>query len=230
MTAFIAGPYEFISDDGVEHALPEAYAPLVKAYEALNYSAGAISPAEATQFSSMGIAPPRGWQVLDSKEPKAVILDTAKGKVGVVYFPEIKKAGGDPTPEQLQAISRKLKELRPQVKLLVGVSPWGVQTESDFIEKQKPDLDVLLGSGTGVGFSAKADQGNGRVLWMHTYTKGKAIYTIDLLAWPSEKSFKWEKEVNFTTQAVVLDDTFNPTPALEQMLQNVPDPGDKQAK
>ena len=177
----------------------------------------------------MGIAPPKGWQVLDPKEPKAVVVNTAKGDVGVVFFPEVNKTGTDPSPEQVEAIARKVKELRPLVKLIVGVSPWGVQTESDFLDKHKPDLDVLLGSGTGVGFSAKPDQ-TGRILWMHTYTKGKAVYTIDLLAWPDGRSFKWNKNANYTSQAVVLDDTYAPTPAMEQLLQGVPDPGDKEAK
>jgi hypothetical protein len=116
-----------------------------------------------------------------------------------------------------------------------------VQTESDFLEgelkfdgqkSEKPELDVLLGSGSGVGFSAKPAQ-NGRVLWMHTYTKGKAVYSIDLLAWPgdrTDRAFKWEKDANFTSQAVVLDETYAPTPAMEQLLHGIPDPGDKQAK
>jgi hypothetical protein len=65
---------------------------------------------------------------------------------------------------------------------------------------------------------------------VHTYSKGKAIYTVDVLAWPGEKGFKWEPGTNFTTQAMVLDDTYTPDPGIEQLLQNVPDPGDKQAK
>jgi hypothetical protein len=228
-TLIIAGPYEFISDDGKDHALPEAFVPLVKAYEALGYDAGAVSPAEAAKFSSLKTAAPKGWQVLDQKEPKTVILDSPKGKVGVVFFPEAKKPGDDPSPQTVQAINRVIKDLRPQVKLVVGVSPWGVQTESDFLEKSKPDLDVLLGSGGGVGFSAKPSEG-GKTLWMHTYSKGKAIYTVDVLAWPSGKEFKWESGTNYATQALVLDDTFTPDSGIEQQLQNVPDPGDKQAK
>lgn len=201
----------------------------MEAYEALGYSSGALSPAEAEKLASLNVSPPKGWQVLDPKEPKAVILDTPKGKVGVVYFPEAKKPGDDPTEQVAQAVVKKLKELRPSVKLLVGVSPWGVQAESDFLEKSKPDLDILLGSGTGVGFKAKPAEG-GRTLWMHTYSKGKAIYTIDVLAWPGAKGFKWDMGTNFTTEAVVLDDTYAPDPAMEQRLQAVPDPGDKQAK
>ena len=228
-SVFIAGPYEFISDDGADHALEEAYAPLVKAYEKLNYNTGAVSQAESATFSRLGIAPPKGWLVLDAKEPKSVILDSANGKIGVIFFPEAKKPGDDPSPEAVKVITRKIKELRPQVKFLVGVSPWGVQPESEFLEKIRPDLDVLLGSGSGVGFSAKPAVG-GRVLWMHTYSKGKAIYTIDVLAWPGAKNFKWEMGTTYTTQAVVLNEDYKPDPGMEQLLQGVVDPGDKPTK
>lgn len=226
---FIAGPYEFISDDGTEHAMPDAFAPLVKAYDSLGYDAGAVSQAEAEKLASLQLSPPKGWQVLGPKDPKAVVLDTAVGKVGVLFLPEAKKPEDDPSPEVVTAIARKIKELRPQVSLMIGVSPWGVQAESDYLDKSKPDLDILLGSGSGVGFSAKPST-SGRVLWMHTYSKGKALYTIDVLALPGQKNFKWEQGSNFNTKVVLLNEDFSPDPGMAQLLQNVPDPGDKAAK
>jgi hypothetical protein len=233
-TIFIAGPYEFISDDGQDHAEEESYAPLVKAYEKLNYDTGALSPAEAAKFASLGLAPPKGWVVLDAKEPKTVILNTAQGKVGVIFFPETKaSAKGDehaaPGSDLILAIERKIKELRPQVNLVVGVSPWGVQDESDYLEKTKPGLNMLLGSGPGIGFMAKP-AADGKVLWMHSYSKGKALYTVDLLAWPGAKDSTWEAGKNYTTKAVILDQDVSPDPGMEQLLQGVPDPGDKHAK
>ncbi len=223
---FIAGAYEFISDDGHEHALPQAYPPLVKAYDMLRYDAGVLSPAEAKNFADMKIAGPQGWLTLEAKAPVVKMLTTNVGKVAVVFLPVGKKPGDGPTPDQEQAIARALKDARSQARLVVGVSPWGVQAESDYLENAKPDLDVLLGSGSGVGFSAKPAQAS-RVLWMHTYSKGKAIYTVDLLALPGEKGFKWELGTNYLTQAVVLDDTYTPDQAMTGLLADVPDPGDK---
>lgn len=214
----------------MEHAEEEAYKPLAKAYEALAYDAGAVSPAESAKLASLGAAPPSGWVTLDPKEPKAVTLDVPGGKIGVVYFPEAKTPGDDPSEQQIQAIARIIKELRPSVRMVIGVSPWGAQAEGDYLDKHKPDLDILLGAGTSAGgFKAKPSTG-GRTLWAHTYTKGKAIYTIDVLAWPGAKGFKWELGTNFTSQAVALDESFAPAPAMEQLLQAVPDPGDKKAK
>ncbi|GFK95149.1 hypothetical protein NNJEOMEG_03007 [Fundidesulfovibrio magnetotacticus] len=189
----------------------------------------AVSPAEAGKLAHAGVKLPSKWVTLDPKEPKTVFIDSARGKVAVIYFPEAKKPGEDPSEAQLSAIQRAVKEARSQAKLVVGVSPWGSHAESDFLEKTKPGLDILLGLGSGVGFSAKPAEG-GRVLHMRSYTKGKAIYTLDLLEMPSDKGFKWEQGTNYTTQAVVLDDSYPPAPAMEQLLQGVEDPGDKQAK
>ena len=226
---FIAGAYEFISDDGADHAVEEAYAPLVAAYDSLRYDAGALTPAESAKLASKGIAAPKGWVVLDPKEPRTKLLDTPKGKIGVVFFPMGKKPGDGPTEDQAQAVARKIKELRSQSAMVIGVSPWGVQAESDYLEKVRPDLDVLLGSGPGVGFSAKPYE-SGHVLWMHSYSKGKAIYTLDLLAMPGDKNFKWEMGSNYTTQALVLDEKITPDQEMTDRLQDVPDPGDKTAK
>jgi hypothetical protein len=109
----------------------------------------------------------------------------------------------------------------------VGVSPWGVLGESEYLENAKPVLDILLGSGSGVGFSGKPSA-NGRTLWMHTYNKGKAVYAVDVLSWPGSKDFKWEAGSTFTSQAVILDDTFTPAPEIEALFKGVPDPNDRQ--
>lgn len=209
--------------------MEEAYAPLVKAYDSLRYDAGALTPAEAGKLASKGIAAPNGWVTLDPKEPRTQFIDSPKGKIGVVFFPMSKKVGDGPTEDQAQAINRKIKELRSQSVMVIGVSPWGVQAESDYLEKTRPDLDVLLGSGPGVGFSAKPYVG-GRLLWMHCYSKGKAIYTLDLLTMPGDRNFKWEMGSNYTTQALILDDKIQPDQEMTELLQNVPDPGDKTAK
>lgn len=187
---------------------------------------GVLSREESKKFSALGRLAPRGWHSPQDKEPVSVILDTPGGKVGVVIFPEAKKAGEAPGEDISRAVSRAAKELRPQVKLVIGVSPWGVTAENEFLEQARPDLDVLLGSGDGVGFSAKNANGN-RTLWMHSYTKGRALYVLNILDWPVEKNFKWDVDKNFTTQAIILEDHYAPDPEMEKRLQSVPDPGDK---
>lgn len=226
---FISGPYEFISDDGLDQAEKQAWLPLLQAYGALGYDAGAFTPLEAKAMAELGGSAPANWLTLAAAEPVSTVIERSGRKIGVVYFPEGKKPGDGPNDKAAQAIARKLKELRGSVDLVVGVSPWGTNAESEYLEKTKPELDILLGSGSGVGFSAKTANA-GRTLWMRTYSKGKAVYTVDVLAWPGAKNFKWEQGTSFTTQAVVLDENFPADPAMEKLLENVPDPGDKQAK
>jgi len=225
-TLVIGGPFEFISSDGQDHAMEASFAPLVKAYDALGYNSGAMSMAEAAKFQSLGIAPPHGWVTLDPKEPRTVILAANGHKVGVVYFPEGKHPDDLPAEDTLSKVSRALKELRPQVALLVGVSPWGSQATHDYLEKTAPDLDILLGAGLGVGFMARPAL-DGKVLLAHAYYKGKAIYAIDVLALPGAKDFKWVAGTNFSSKAVALDEAFPPDPDMERLLQGVQDPGDK---
>jgi hypothetical protein len=206
--------------------MPDAFLPLLDAYASLNYNVGALSREESRKFAALGRVAPKGWHSPLDKEPVSVVLDTPGGKVGVVIFPEAKKAGETPGEDVMRAVSKAAKELRAQAKLVIGVSPWGVHGESEFLEQTKPDLDVLLGTGEGVGFSAKPANGN-RTLWMHSYTKGRALYSLDLLDWPGEKNFKWDTGKNYATQAIILEDNFVPDPEMEKRLQNIPDPGDK---
>ena len=222
---FIGGPYELISDDGEDHAVEGSYAPLAKAYSALGYQAGALSQAEAAKLQSLSVPPPAGWVTLDAKEPKTVILTANGHKIGVIYFPEAKHPGDLPSEDVLDRISHAIKELRPQVELVAGVSPWGVTAENDYLEKAHPDLDILFGAGLGVGFMARPAAG-GKTLWTHAFNKGKALYTIDVLAMPGAKGFKWEAGKSFAAKAVSLDDSVAEDPAMRRLLDGVRDPGE----
>lgn len=239
-----------MAQDGDEQAVPDAMAGLVKAYEALNYSAGAVGQEELARLARQGVAPPGGWLVLDPKEPRTRLIDTPKGKVGLVFFPEVKGLGDTPLETapgkegfsliprarkeasstleaEAKALAKAIKELREGgAAMVVGISPWGSQAEADYLEGHRPDLDILLGAGSGVGFMAKPEN-NGRTLWMRTYTKGKAVYQIDVLAWPSGKGFKWEEKKNYQSKALLLDDAVKPDPDMERLIHGLADPGDK---
>jgi hypothetical protein len=225
-TVFIAGAYEFLADDGEDAPDPKAWPALAKGFASLDYSAGALSPEEAKALQDQGLKMPPAWVALDNKKVQSTILTVAGGKIGVLFFPVLAKPGASVDEGLVHLIEQEAQKLKPQVNLVVGVSPWGVQNESDFLDKVKPGLDVLLGSGPGVGFSAKPSP-NGKVLWMHTYTKGKAIYTVDLPAWPTDKDFQWTLDGNYSTKAVLLDDSFQTDPGMVDIFQGIPDPNDK---
>lgn len=225
---FVAGAFEFIADDKSEKPDNNAWEPLVKAFDKLGYSIGGLSPAEAEALEAHGLKLSGDWLTLDPKEVRSCVVNTPGGQIGFVYFPVLKSAMDSPTEATLERIAREASRLRAaKVKLVVGVSPWGVQNESEYLEKSKPVVDVLLGSGPGVGFSAKPADG-GKVLWMHTFTKGKALYTVDVLDWPdADQPVRWEQGKNYTTRVLVLDDSYTPDPTVAALFQGVPDPNDK---
>lgn len=222
---FVAGAYEFISDDGVDTPDAKAWASLSKAFAMLDYSVGALTPVEAAAFKANAVDVPKHWLALDSKEVVTTVVDTSGGQVGFVFFPMLKTVMATPSENIIAKIDKETAKLRGQVKVVVGVSSWGVQNEADYLEKAKSLPDMLLGSGPGVGFAAKATA-SGKVLWMHTFSKGKALYSVDMLAWPQGQGFKWEMGTNYTTQALVLDDSYPPNAAVEALFAGVPDPND----
>lgn len=173
-------------------------------------------------MAANSVAPPANWLTLSERDVQTAVLQKPGGTIGVVFFPMLKNPKAQPGDDVIQKIDKEVAKLRPTVSLVVCVSPWGVESEAYFLEKAKTVPDVLLGSGPGVGFSAKPSAG-GRALWMHTYNKGKAIYSLDVLQWPTAKGFKWELGSSFTSQAMILDDTYPAAPAMESLFEGVPD-------
>ena len=190
---------------------------------------GSLTPVEAKALAEHDVAPPANWLTLSDKDVQTTVLEKSGAKIGVVFFPMLKNPKAQPGDDMIQKIDKEVAKLRPTVSLVVGVSPWGVESEAYFLERAKTVPDVLLGSGPGVGFAAKPAQ-NGRTLWVHTYNKGKAIYSLDVLQWPTTKGFKWELGTGFTTQAIILDETYPADPAMESLFEGVPDLTDKKDK
>jgi hypothetical protein len=215
-TVFIAGPYELLSADTPPPPAQNVWPALSKAFARLNYSAGCVSPAEAKALADQGLPLPPGWQTL-GKEVLSQVIETPGGNIGVLFFPAVSVPEAGPSPEVMAKIAREAKKLRPSVKLLVGVSSWGVYAERIYLEKAGPVLDVLLGGGDGVGFSARPAAG-GRTVWMHSYSQGKAVYELNVLAWPGGAGFAWEPETRFTSRAILLDQTLAPEPEMEALF------------
>ena len=190
---------------------------------------GSLTPEEAKAMAEHGVTPPANWLTLSYKDVQTSVLDTPSGKIGVVFFPLLKNPKAQPSEDMIQKIDKEVAKLRPSVSLVAGVSPWGVESETYYQDKAKTLPDVLLGSGAGVGFSAKPSAKE-HVLWMHSYNKGKAVYSADVLQWPTGKGFKWVPETNFTTQAIILDDTYKADPEMDTIFEGVPDLNDKHAK
>jgi hypothetical protein len=223
-TVFIAGPYEFLDEDNSAAPADAAWPALSKAFNLLGYTSGCVSPAEAKEFADRGLSIPSNWKVL-GKDVQSQVLETPNGKIGLVFFPVLNKHEATPSPETIDSIVKEAKRLKPTVKLLVGVSGWGVYNESVFLDSALPVLDVLLGGGEGAGFAAKPST-NSRTLWMHSYTKGKAVYALDILAWPTATGFTGEPGTQYASRAILLDMSYAQDPAMEGLFKDITPPQD----
>lgn len=219
VAVFIGGPYEFLASDDSNAPPEEAWPVLPKAFDLLGYSSGCVSPAEVKAMADRGLSLPPNWREL-GKDVRSQILETPHGKIGLIFFPVLAKPDAEPSPDTIDKIAKEAKKLRPSVQLVVGVSGWGLTNERVYLEKASPVLDVLLGGGDGPGFSAMPS-GDSKTLWMRSYTKGKALYVLDVLAWPTVRGFSWEPGRQYDTRVMLLDASYAPNPAMDELLKGV---------
>ncbi len=95
-------------------------------------------------------------------------------------MPELPDSGKGPTEAQMDAVMGEAEKLRPQVNLVIGLSPWGYQGEVNVLgsAEDKRGLDVLIGGGHGSGNRGKIMAG-GRTLWMRPFPKGKGVHHVN---------------------------------------------------
>ncbi|MBF0482076.1 MAG: hypothetical protein HQK81_12110 [Desulfovibrionaceae bacterium] len=212
----LAGPNEILpSDSGDAPPDPKVLPALVAAYGKLGYNAGYITVAEGKALASAGAALPPGFLTAGDAPQKAVYT-IGGNTIGVVFFPELGRAEG-PSEAAIQAVAGAAASLRPDVKLVIGVSPWGSEAESRYLAHAKPAVDVLLGGGPGIGLTARPDA-TGKVLWMRSFGKGKTLDALDLLAWPGGADFTWKDKVNFTFQVISLGDDYAAKPEIDALF------------
>ena len=213
---FIAGPNEILPSDSGD-APPEAKVlpVLAKAYGLLGYTLGYLGAAEGKALADAGAPLPPGFLVAGEAPQKAVYAVGAN-KIGVVFFPELGRAA-NPGDAVVQAIERAAASLRPEVKLVIGVSPWGSDAERYYLEHARPAVDVLFGGGPGIGLTARPDA-TGKVLWMRAFGKGKTLDTLELTAWPGGVDFTWRDKGNYAFQVISLGDDFAAKPEIDALF------------
>jgi hypothetical protein len=193
--------YEF-SPFGLEtDRHPVVVANLKRAYELLGYDIALMSPADAMVFSHAGLDAGPAWSGPLAK-PQLVVRDVPGGSLAFVLFPD----SGQHDPDMEEAIARFAESLRGEGKynLIIGVSTWGADRENDFIERRGDAFDIILGSGTGPGYTGLYMR-EGRLLWARPFTKGRSVnsVTIPTLPEPGQK-IVWEPQASIFTEAVSL--------------------------
>jgi len=179
---------------------------MAKAFERFSYDMVCLAPEEAEALKNQGVEIPKDWVTL-GEEPQSRIIKKDGLNIAVLFFPMPEKIGETPSDKLMGKVSRAAKELRDKGDLVVGVSPWGLDSEETFSKLKKGSVDILLGAGPGSGIYARPVP-YGETLWTRAYPKGKAINELELLELPSKDKFLWELNSNFKAVVLPLDDKF----------------------
>jgi len=213
--ALFAGPYEILSPytgaAGGTHMQAMA-----KAYALLGYDAGALMPAEAAALRQAGAAMPKTFVTL-GPTPDVATMRIGDIPVGVVRFPALANAEATVPAELADRTAAAAAALRGKVRLIVGISGWGATDEAAFVRAHPGAVDVLLGSGPGLG-SAGTAVGDGKTLWARAYSQGKTVNRLDLFALPDTDRFVWAPQTGYRAEVISLDDQYAAAPEVQKLF------------
>ena len=198
----LAGGHEFMPFRLRGKARPGMAESLAEAYAQLSYDFGYVTPREKAWIESDGGELPPGWAVAG---PTPLRKTFGKGgmTVGVVVFPVLDDPYAMPDAAAVSDAAGACRALRPQVDLLVAMSPWNERAERSFLESSGAVADVLLGSGPAMGAGAKPMLG-GRVLWVRSDFDGRSISVLDILARPAGLPWTWLEGVGYRYEGIVM--------------------------
>lgn len=200
----MAGPHEFLPQNEFDAVPSLVFAPgLIDAYELLGYKRVYISPQEKKWLEEHGKQPlPEFFKTL-GEEPFTEIVDVDGVRVGIVAFPE-PPTFFQPTQQDVDAVVQAAETLQGQADILVGVSSWGRNSESFYLQHAEPVLDVLLGSGAGSGMRGVIE-GRGSTYWVRSLTKGKYMLLVDVTQLPGQlQEHRWKSPETIKDQFVEL--------------------------
>lgn|GEM_PF-4697449 len=162
---------------------------------------------------------PAYFQVVGN-QTRTEIFNVGGVSVGVVAFPDLGIEYTAPSKDVVEEVWKKAKELRPQVKLLLGVSSWGVDNEREFLARAEPIFDILLGGGVGRGLEGEVS-GLGGTLHVRSMTKGKYVNIISIFAWPETASDKkWKLGLTVKSEMKELGGETPDDPAFKGLLKD----------
>ncbi|HML59894.1 hypothetical protein [Solidesulfovibrio sp.] len=212
----LACPFEILPDGPEAKPEPKALPGIVKAFDAMGYDAGALTPDEAAYLEKAGAPLPARFTVLGDA-PQTQLLQKGGTTYGLVFFPaspDLKK----PVPEALlDAAAQAAHALRGKANVVIGISGLGLTAEQDFLDKHPGAVDILLGSGPNAGTSSRLSA-DARTLLSRTYIKGKTLNRLDIDTLPGASGFTWKPGQNFKTDVISLDDRYPADPAVEKVL------------
>lgn len=214
--AFFACPYEILPEGTETPPAAKLIPAMAQAFAQLGYDAGTMTPAEADVVKNAGAVMPASFAAI-GPEPEVATVQVAGLTVGIVRFPAVPNPK-EPVPAELaERTARAAASLRGKVKLVVGLSGWGMPDEEAFVNAHPGAVDVLLGSGPGNGAPGMT-VGAGKTLWSRTFLKGKTVNRLDLFTLPENKDFVWTPKISYRTEVISLDDQFAADPEIQKLF------------
>ncbi len=238
-TLYIVGPGEF-RPDGYAFVLrsdPNPKYPdsaifsareVADAYAVGKPDAVYLSIGAASWFRAEQVELPKSFQPVSSAFPHR-ILEVGGRKIGLVFFAPLESASTDEAalkklrqPLFDKALARG-KELRPQVDLLIGISPWGQLMEDTFLPQADQYFDVLLGAGDGLPFAVTQRKTAPHVLWSRSDMRGRAVTTLDIMRYPARQramAEPWAESLNFASDMIYLGPEIQDDQSVSEILKH----------
>lgn len=172
----------------------------LRAYDRFMAQGIYVSPPAQKWLGERAATLPPNYILMQGKLQSRVIPAAGK-RIGVVWFaPD----GPDGLADAQSDAIRAGRELRGQVDLLVGVSPWGSDAERKFTERVEGLYHIIMGGGPGYGFGSSLKGANKGVLWLRPEPQGSAVNVVEILSWPEPALHIWEYSANFTARVELL--------------------------
>jgi hypothetical protein len=213
----LAGGYEFEPYGHDQEApVPQSLPFLAKVHELMGYDAAILTPLEEHALAAAKAPLPKSFTLVDTVKTR--VLKVGDADIGLVMAPPLKSERMPPSLEEMNAVIDAAKALKPKVKLLIALTPWGIVPEKQLIDLGAGVFHVVLGSGQGSGLTGRLDA-DGRTAWVRAFMKGKALSEIRILAWPAGDDFKWISNQTVLFGAKALDDRYPEDQAVVDMLR-----------
>ena len=214
----IAGGYELVPYAGDTPPMEKMRAETA-VYDSCGYDYGYLTEMEATQYVSLGIAPPKAWKPYSRLRPE--VFERGGKRIAVIALPPLPSGYSRVPDDQLPLIEAALRSAHEAFDLVIAVSPWGFFAEKDFLGKAETVPHVLLGSGPGTSFPGNI-AADGRTAWVRPYSRGKAISRVTLNVWPKKGlDFKWVAGDHIAFAVDGLSDTYQEKPAVLNLLEGI---------
>jgi hypothetical protein len=195
---------------------------MARAFDLLHHDVLFVTPGERAMLAKAGVQPRRSW--LGSDKLEQHILHSEGGpKVGVILLPPVPYSAPSVPENLIHQMENAVRHLRGSTRLVVVMSPWGFPKEQELLNRADKSAlpDILLGSGPGIG-QVGVVAGDGKTAWIRSFTEGKSVLRVEVLALPDRNStFKWTEEKNIRMSLFGLTDQDQEDPQMLTLMQRM---------